>query len=96
MQLMNKMYLFEREAGVGDEISMKAPYNEELQANNEYKKLRAKFGMWHGISMLVTLFCLGLLCYHMYFLAGQFSIWPTHASGQQHTQQEDLIEEKEM
>ena len=64
------MYVHEREAGVGQEIAMRAPPNEELQMNSEYQKARKSFNMWHGISMLVNLACFILLCYHLQYLAG--------------------------
>lgn len=72
--LMNKMYIFEREAGVGEEICMTAPRKEELVSNAEYMALKRSFGMMHGISSLLALTCVVLLTYHLYFLAGKFSI----------------------
>ena len=64
------MYVHEREAGVGQEIAMRAPPNEELQMNTDYQSARKSFNIWHGLTMLINLGCFIMLCFHLNYLAG--------------------------
>jgi len=60
--IMFKCHVFEKEEG---EVP---PNIVKLKENQEYVKLRKQFGMYHGISMLSNLVCLGVHLYTLYFV----------------------------